>query len=751
MRRVDALKFRGLKQFGKELTGIAGNKMLLISVIGVLMIPLMYSSMFLGAFWDPYGHLDKMPVAIVNADKGYTYNDETLHIGDDFEEQLKENEKFEWHFVSKAEAEAGMEDHSYYMAIEIPADFSEKTTTLTSDEPTPAQLTYLANESYNFLASQIGSKAVDTMKVELGREVTAAYTRTVFGQIEELADGIGAASDGAGVIADGTTKAKDGAVLIERNLAKLVSGSMTLKEGVAKLNDGGAALGKGSAELSAGTAGLASGLAQLQAAQQQLGAGAASLGEGAGSLGAGAAKLSDGMAQLAGASGQLAEGALDAQRAAGQLAGALKESSAGEEQLKAGAAELANGLAQLGQSNPELASSDGFASLLKASRELAAGLEKSAAGQDQLSGGAAKLNDGLVKVAEGLGSFDEKTQEAAAGGKQLGVGAEQVIAGAEKFAGGMTQFGDKLKEASGGAAKLAAGAKQLDSGASTLTAGLSQLSTSITPFVDGSAALEDGAKQVATGLLKLEDGTQELSGKLGDASDKTADLNLSDAMIDMFSDPVKLDVEKITEVDNYGTGLAPYFLSLGLFVGAMLLTIVYSVREPAVRPDSGWSWFWSKALTLSLIGIIQALIADAALLFVLKLEVQSVGLFVFYSILTSLTFMMIIQFLVASMGNPGRFIAVILLIFQLTSSAGTFPIELVPGWLQKISPFLPMTYAVAGFRDIVSSGDYSSMGRDIATLAGIALLFAVLSYLYFTLSHRKIKKESIEQPVVPVI
>ncbi|CAM4523927.1 putative membrane protein [Paenibacillus endophyticus] len=745
------MKFRGLKQFGKELTGIAGNKMLLISVIGVLMIPLMYSSMFLGAFWDPYGHLDKMPVAIVNADKGYTYNDETLHIGDDFEEQLKENEKFEWHFVSQAEAEAGMEDHSYYMAIEIPADFSEKTTTLTSDEPTPAQLTYLANESYNFLASQIGSKAVDTMKVELGREVTAAYTRTVFGQIEELADGIGAASDGAGEIADGTTKAKDGAVLIERNLAKLVSGSMTLKEGVAKLSDGGAALGKGSAELSAGTAGLASGLAQLQAAQQQLGAGAASLGEGAGSLGAGAAKLSDGMAQLAGASGQLAEGASDAQQAAGQLAGAMKESSAGEEQLKDGAAELANGLAQLGQSNPELASSDSFASLLKASRELAEGLEKSAAGQAQLSGGATKLNDGLVKVAEGLGSFDVKAQEAAAGGKQLGAGAEQVITGAEKFAGGMIQFGDKLKEASGGAAKLAAGAKQLDSGASTLTAGLSQLSTSVAPFVDGSAALEDGAKRVATGLLKLEDGTQELSGKLGDASDKTADLNLTDAMVDMFSDPVKLDVEKMTEVDNYGTGLAPYFLSLGLFVGAMLLTIVYSVREPAVRPDSGWSWFWSKALTLSLIGIIQALIADAALLFLLRLEVQSVGLFVFYSMLTSLTFMMIIQFLVASMGNPGRFIAVILLIFQLTSSAGTFPIELVPGWLQKISPFLPMTYAVAGFRDIVSSGDYSSMGRDIATLAGIAILFALLSYLYFTLSHRKIKNESSEQPAVPVV
>lgn len=742
------MKFKGLKQFGKELSGIGRNKMLLISVIGVLMIPVMYSSMFLGAFWDPYGNLDKMPVAVVNADKGYEFNGEMMHIGDDFEAELKENEKFEWHFVSKEEAEAGMEDHSYYLAIEIPSDFSEKTTTLTSDKPTPAKLTYLANESYNFLASQIGSKAVDTMKMELNKEVTSAYTRTVFEQMEELVDGISKASDGAGEIADGTTKAKDGAVLIEKNLAKLVSGSLTLKEGVAKLNDGGKALGKGSAELSTGTNDLSSGLAQLLAAQKELGAGAASLGEGAGSLGAGAVKLSDGLSQLAGASGQLAGGASDAQQAAGQLAGGLKESAAGEEQLKAGASQLANGLAQLGQANPELAESESFASLLKASRELAAGLEKSSEGQKQLRDGASKLSDGLVKVSDGLGTFDKKVEEAAAGGKQLGAGAEQVVAGAKKFSTGMNQFGSKLAEASAGGTKLAAGAKQLNSGAATLTSGLSQLSSSITPFVNGSVELEDGAQQVASGLLKLEDGTQELSGKLNEASDKTSDLKLTDTMVDMFSDPVKLDVEKVTKVDNYGTGLAPYFLSLGLYVGAMLLTIVYSVREPAVRPVNGWSWFLSKALTLALIGTIQALIADAALIYVLKLEVQSMGLFVMYSILTSITFMMIIQFLVASMGNPGRFIAVILLIFQLTSSAGTFPIELVPGWLQKVSPFLPMTYSVKGFRDIISSGDFSSMAGYVAIMAGIAILFAVLSYLYFTLSHRKTKDDQLE-PAVP--
>ena len=99
------------------------------------------------------------------------------------------------------------------------------------------------------------------------------------------------------------------------------------------------------------------------------------------------------------------------------------------------------------------------------------------------------------------------------------------------------------------------------------------------------------------------------------------------------------------------------------------------------------------------------------------------------------------------MGNPGRFIAVILLIFQLTSSAGTFPIELVPGWLQKGIAFPAYDLYVAGFRDIISSGDYSSIGGYVAIMAGIAILFAVLSYLYFTLSHRKTKDDEVaEQP-----
>lgn len=738
---------KGLKQFGRELAAICRNKKVLIPVIAVLMIPVLYSAMFLGAFWDPYARLADLPVAIVNSDEGTELNGKTMNVGEEFVEQLKENKTFNWEFVTLDEVEAGFEDNKYYMALEIPADFSEKTASLTSESPEPAQLTFLPNESYNFLASQIGNTAVDQMKAMLNKEVTITYTRTVLEQIDTMAGGLGEASDGAGQIAEGSAAAKDGAVLIEQNLNKLVSGSLSLQEGVSQLNDGGKQLAAGSGDLNSGATTLASGLAQLEAAQGQLSGGAATLGAGAKEVGAGAVELSAGLKELAGAGGKLAASAGTAQQSAGQLSAGLAESAAGTAELQSGASQLARGLEALAQSNTALAQDANFKALLTASKQLEAGLTASSTAQQQLSGGAAQLNEGLTQIAAGLGTFDEKLQFAAASGEKLGAGGAQVAAGAESFTQGMAQFGEKLSEASAGGQKLAAGAQQLDSGAATLTAGLNQLYDKVGSFVDGSVQLEDGAAQVAQGLLKLNDGSQELSDKLSEAADKTTNLSVSDDQVEMFANPIEVDVEKVHEVPNYGTGFAPYFLSLGLFVGALLITIVYSVKEPIIRPDNGWSWFWSKALTLISIGTIQALIADAALLFILKLQVQSVPMFIMFSVLTSITFMMIIQFLVAVLGNPGRFIAIVILIFQLTSSAGTFPLELIPNWLQKVTPWMPMTYSVAGLKDVVSSGNYSSMWSNAGVLLLFAVIFAGLSLAYFTFVHRNTLKTDGIKPV----
>ncbi|MBP1994057.1 YhgE/Pip domain-containing protein [Paenibacillus eucommiae] len=736
-----------LKQFGSELSSIGRNRKILISVIAVLLVPVLYTAMFLGAFWDPYDRLQDLPVAIVNADKGTEFNGTELHIGDDFVEKLKDNPQFDWAFVTKEEAAAGMENNTYYMTIEIPDDFSEKTTTLTSDHPTAAHFTFLPNESFNFLASQIGNTAVEKMNASLNKEITEVYARTVFEQVEQMVDGIGKASDGAGKLADGTTKAKEGAIQIEQNLSKLVNGTLTLKDGVSKLQAGGERLNQGGAALSGGAGKLADGLTRLYEAQQQLGAGSEALGTGADSLRTGSASLSGGLSQLAQGSGTLVSSLEQAEQASKQLAAGLDQSGAGSAQLEESAAQLAKGLEKLAEQKPELAQNAEFQSLMAGSKQLAGGLTGARTAQEKLGNGADQLNEGLVQLKTGLSTFDSKLKEASAGGQKLAAGGQQLADGASKWNEGLNHFASKLEEAKKGSVELAAGAKELTGGASELNQGLIQLKTSVNPFVDGSVQLKDGAQQMTSGLLQLDDGTHELAGKLSEATAKTSELHASDSMYDMFANPVQPEVQKVNEVPNYGTGFAPYFLSLGLYVGALVLTIVYSVREPAVRPTSGLNWFWSKALTLAAAGIIQALIADVALLWILDLEVKSIPLFMLFSIITSITFMMLIQFLVTTLQNPGRFIAIVILIFQLTSSAGTFPLELIPNWLQKVTPWLPMTYSVAGLKDVISSGDYTSMWKHAAILGLFTIIFAAITLVYFVRLHSKSKPQQLELEV----
>ncbi|WP_256759214.1 YhgE/Pip domain-containing protein [Cohnella sp. WQ 127256] len=658
---------KGIKQFAREILGIGKNKKVLIPVVAVLTVPVLYCAMFLGAFWDPYDKLVDLPVAVVNSDEGTVFEGETMHIGQDFVEKLKGSNDFNYSLVNKTEAEEGLKDNKYYMAIEIPADFSALTTTLTSETPTPAQIVFMPNESYNFLAAQIGNTAIEKMRTELSKEVTKAYTHTVFDQVKTLADGLSQASDGASEIASGTDSAKNGAALLEENLNKLASGSLTMQGGIVKLVEGSAKLETGTSELVKGSGSLSGGLSQLTEANSQLG-----------------------------------QGADQAKLGASQLAAGLSQSVEGTAKLETGAKGVASGLEQYVKAHPELAEDADLQQLIATSKQVAGGISAAKQGQDQLVAGATKLSGGTAQLASGL-----------------------------------EQFGAKLDAAKSGSDKLATGAEQLHTGAIGLKQGLGSLSTGFSTIVDGSSQLDQGAQQITAGLLKLTDGTGELSSKLNEAAGKTSSLNGSDTFIDMFASPVDLDVVKTTEVPNYGTGFAPYFISLGLFVGALLLTIVYTVREPAIKPTSGWSWFVGKFLTMVFIGTIQAVIADLVLLYGLGLEVQSLPLFFLFSIITSITFMALIQFFVTVLQNPGRFVVIVILIFQLTSSAGTFPLELIPNWLQQASAWFPMTYSVAGLKAVVSSGEYSFMWENVWILLGFAAVFAAMTLLFFVITYRK--------------
>lgn len=151
------------------------NKKLLISVIGVLFIPLIYSSIFLAAYWDPYGNVDQLPVAVVNSDKGTTYEGKDLHIGDDLVKELKKNDKFDWHFTTKEKALRGLQNEEYYMVVEIPENFSKDASTVMDKHPKKLNLIYHTNAGRNYVGAQISDKAIEQLQHSVGSEITQQY------------------------------------------------------------------------------------------------------------------------------------------------------------------------------------------------------------------------------------------------------------------------------------------------------------------------------------------------------------------------------------------------------------------------------------------------------------------------------------------------------------------------------------------------------------------------------------------------
>ncbi|RBP27956.1 MULTISPECIES: YhgE/Pip domain-containing protein [Bacillus] len=364
------------------------------------------------------------------------------------------------------------------------------------------------------------------------------------------------------------------------------------------------------------------------------------------------------------------------------------------------------------------------------------GLDKVKIGADKLKDGSVQLIDGVTQLQSGSGKVTAGLGQLSAGANQLADGSNQVTGGlgtlsvgANQMAGGINQLADGSSQVTGGlgtlsvgVTKLADGSSQVTTGLGTLNGGLNKMSTGSTQLIDGVNKLTDGSGKVTDGLVKVNDGSGELAEKLGEGAEKTGEVKGTDKTYDMFASPVKVKTEKMAEVPNYGTGFTPYFLSLGLFVGALLLSIVYPLRDTVGVPKSGFSWFISKFGVLLSVGIIQAIVADVILLFWLGVEVQSIPYFILFSIVTSLAFISLIQCLVTAFGDAGRFIAIITLIIQLTTSAGTFPLELIPKYLQPFNAWLPMTYSVSGFKAVVSSGDFNFMWQNI----GILMIFIVV-------------------------
>ncbi|WP_251554384.1 YhgE/Pip domain-containing protein [Neobacillus muris] len=695
----------------EELSTIFKNKKILIPILAVLFIPVLYAGMFLWAFWDPYAKLDQLPVAIVNEDQGAELDGQQLQLGKDLVKKLTKSNEFKFQTVTKDEGYKQLNNEKYYMLIEIPKDFSKNATTLLDNNPKKLELIYVPNESFNFLSAQIGGTAAEKVKTAVAEQVTKTYAETMFDKVTDLADGIGQASDGAGELSSGAVELAGGSKELTEGLTTLAEKSLEFNQGVKQASSGSEQLASGSAELK-------SGLEQADSSMPV---------------------LIDGTNQVYAGAEQM-KTALPAEIAKGissQMAGSVEELNTGINQFKTQLSDTLTSEMAETMIQQQTSTMDQLAAALKnygVNPQIVDGVIAGAKAQipakeaveQQIS---AELSP---KLAGAFGQFQTAVGQKLAGATS---GLEQKLSSQtdpyfDQLLAGIDAVNDGQKQLQLGVHQLYLGSQALTSGANDLTSGMSQLSSGAGQFSDGSNQLAEGAGQLADGTAKVSDGAKELADKLAEGANEASKVNANGKTYDMMSKPVKLDTESVNHVPNYGTGFTPYFLSLGLFVGALILSIVFPIAEPAVQPANGFNWFISKFSILAVMGIVQAILADIILLTALDLQVQSIPRFILFTILTSLTFVALIQLLVTALKDVGRFIAILILIFQLTTSAGTFPLETIPDFLQHFNALLPMTYSVRGFKAVVSSGDFGYMWENLSILAGYIVIFAICTISY---------------------
>ena len=753
---------------------LRGLKLLLV---GIAMIPSIYAVIFLSSLWDTYGRLDHLPVAIVNNDQPAKINDKTQHLGQDLTDKLLREQPLKLREVSSQQARDGLASGRYYMTITIPKNFTRNAGTLLSDQPKYAKIAIAQNAGQSFIAEKMTSSAAVKIQDSVNRSLQSVYNKTILSATAASQKGFLAGSDGArqlnnglGQLADGSRQLNNGAQVLSQGTSTLATGLAQYTQGVVQANGGAGQLASGAATAANGANQLAAGTSQLAQNAPKLAAGSQQVADGAQQLATKLQELSDGivkgqttsapkLAELEKGLAELANAVnaitlpdvpdTQAMTQAGQdlqagLTGASTDAAqlgklANDPKFQAflaanpeiaqqfiattndlkghltqsgqAAASLANSLAQLKALLPQL---DGFKTKLV---QLQAGVTQAQAGNKAAIDG---LNGSLTQVSQLLSQqFVPAAQQLATGAGQVNAGQQQVTTAAAQLQAGAGQLAQ-------GNGQLAAGATQLNRGLGQLTAKNGQLTTGAGQLDQGAQQLTTGTAQAVSALGQAQDGTMTLAAKLADGAIQLEQIHSQPSNVKALTQPVKQTQKNYSNVDNNGTGMTLYMMSVGLFVGMITFSAIYDFVTVAKKPRSGFAW-WADKQTVNIpVWIAQALIITTLLLLVDGLHPENVAMLYVVALVVAFAFNQFVLLFSIMFGKLGSGLMIVALVLQLSASAGSYPIELSNGFFQAIHPWMPMTYSVHAFREVISIGGH--VGGDLAVLLTIGVVSMVLTW-----------------------
>lgn len=768
-----------------EWKNIAKSTWLKIVLCAIMIIPMIYACVFLGSMWDPYGQTDQLPVAVVNKDKEVKYNGSTMDIGKQLSDKLSKNDSMDFNIVSSTKAKKGLKDGKYYMIITVPENFSKNATTLLDDDPQTMMLTYTTNPQTNYIATKMDDSAMAKVKAEISSTVTKTYSKILFKNVKTLSKGFNTAADGSQKLSDGVATASEGNKTITENLNTLATSALVFNDGADSLVKGLSAYTKGVSTAKAGAQQLDNNSATLNNGAAQLKSGSSQL---LSAVKDAEKQLSDGLNQNAEQLNTLTQKNNEMNESSKQLSQALTQIQAGiddnnlvENNLQA-AKKLDSMVSvmttTIGTMNTNADKLDKLAAAEKAKAESLQATQPLLAQQLMLQATSHatqaqtlrqvasqltnKLNTsdlkqlttllyGNAEVLKNQSTANAKTQELLAGSQQLATANNSAVnslvsnlktvqanmkgtSNSVGMVGAVSQIDEGLGTLQSGLKTYTGGVKQVNNGLGTLASNNKTLNSGASQLADGALKISSGSNQLAAGsatlgegLTTIGDGTNTLTSSLKDAS-KKSNIKSTKKTYKQMSTPVDTQKKEITNMPNNGHAMAPYMMSVALYVACMALSLMYPFGKGMTTTDSPVKFLLAKATVMVPLSIVQALILYFSLRGFCGFTPARPGLCIAFMLLLSLAFMAFIAFLAIAFGRIGEFIALIFMVFNLGASAGTYPLETAPHWYKVLHPFVPFTYSVNGFRSVIANAT-AVPTTEILFFVGLLVVSVLLTYV----------------------
>ena len=673
-------------------------------MVGVCILPSLYAWFNIAANMDPYGNTQNVKVAIANCDTGGHTDSMDLNAGATIVQTLKENHQLGWTFVDESKAKSGVRSGKYYAAIVIPKNFSESLLSILSGDLKQPQLDYYINEKKNAIAPKITATGASTIQQQINDTFSSVAADSIAKVVQESAGTLTGKLDSANSTLITTLNET------RKNLADyqkaLEQFQNTVKSSASLIDDTLKTLDSVSSVASSGSAALADTSDLLTTSRDAMGSFST---EFSNSLSDGETLLNDVYTSAA-----LKLGTFETK--ASQINTVIGDSISSADSLNKKNAEILQKLDALHQQIGNNSSLSGIIG------DQISELQSQNASLQELIDSLGNSNSSIANAINTASTTRSALETLTAQNKQA----------LQNYRSNLNQ--SLLPQINQSLDSLASLSGNLSSTLTGVSPTITQLKTILTQLKNSLTESADALGQTGGTLTSVDTALEKITADLKTLQSSETYQHLislegidSDSISDFMSSPVSIQSKVLYDVENYGSGMTPFYTNLALWVGGLILV---SILKQEVDKDETISRFtpstayFGRWMLFIAAGLIQGFIVCAGDLVLLKVQCVHPVAFVCAGMFCSFVYVNLIYALALTFKHIGKALAVVLVILQIPGSSGTYPIEMTPVFFQRLHPLLPFSYGISAMRECIAGFYQNNYAKDLLIL----LLFVALAF-----------------------